>query len=269
MTSRSASVSCSQAKRLAPMCSRRPGWQAPGEHVDLADEIGDERRGRIAVDLHRRADLLDHALVHHDDAVGHRQRLFLVVRDHDRRDAELSLQRADLLAQAHALERVERRQRLVEQQQPRRGGERARQRDALLLAAGKLRRKLGPAARQADELQQFVDALGDLRLGVLAVDQAVGDVVGDAQVREQRIRLEHDAVVALGRRQPRDVALALQDGAGGLRLEPGDDAQQRRLAAARRARGSRRIRRPRAIVRSIWRSAWKVPKLFSMPSSRR
>ena len=114
------------------------------------------------VDLARRADLLDHALVHHDDAVGHRQRLFLVVRDHDRRDAEPLLQRADLAAQPHALQRVERRQRLVEQQQARRRRERARQRDALLLAARQLARVLRAAVGQADQLQQFVDARRDL-----------------------------------------------------------------------------------------------------------
>ena len=114
--------------------------QPAREDVDLADEVGDERRRRVAVDLHRRADLLDHAVVHDDDAVGHRERLFLVVRDHDRRHAERSLQRADLLAQAHALERIERRQRLVEQQQAGRRRERARERDALLLAARELRR---------------------------------------------------------------------------------------------------------------------------------
>src|SRR5256885_6789679 len=45
-----------------------------GEHVDLADEIRDEGACRIAVDLLRSADLLDPALIHHDDHVGHRQR---------------------------------------------------------------------------------------------------------------------------------------------------------------------------------------------------
>src|SRR2546427_129198 len=85
----------------------------------------------------------------------------------------------------------------------------ATQRDALLLPARQLRRVLGSAARQADELEQLVDALRDLRLRLPAVDQAVGDVVGDRQVREQRVRLEHDAVVAVARRQHRDVATVL------------------------------------------------------------
>lgn len=71
---------------------------ARGQHIHLADEIRDEGRGRLAVDLQRRANLFDHPMVHDDDAVCHRQGFFLVVRDHHRGDAELALQRTDLLA---------------------------------------------------------------------------------------------------------------------------------------------------------------------------
>jgi hypothetical protein len=170
------------------------------QHVDLADEVGDEGRRRAFIDVVRAADLLDDAVVHDHDAVGHRQRLLLVVRDHDRRHAELLLQAADLAAQADAFERVERRQRLVEQQQLGLRGQRTRERDALLLAAGQLTRVLVPRAGEADQLQQLGDPRLDLGRRPFAVHQPVGDVVGDAQVREQRVRLEHDAVVALDRR---------------------------------------------------------------------
>jgi hypothetical protein len=78
------------------------------------------------------------AAIHHHDAVGDRQRLFLVVRDEDGGDAEFALDRADLVAQRHAHLGVERRQRLVEQQQLGLGRQRAGQRHALLLAAGQL-----------------------------------------------------------------------------------------------------------------------------------
>ena len=69
-----------------------------GEHVDLADEIGDERARRLAVDLLRCADLLDPPVVHDHDRVGHRQRLLLIVGDHDRRHAKPLLQGADFAA---------------------------------------------------------------------------------------------------------------------------------------------------------------------------
>ena len=269
MTSRSVSVSRSQAKRLAPMRRSRPGCSRAGEDVDLADEIGDEGRRRVAVDLHRRADLLDHALVHDDDPVGDRERLLLVVRDHDGGDAELALQRADLLAQVDADDRVERRQRLVEQQQAGRGGERPRQRDPLLLAAGELGRELGAAARQADQLQQLLDPGGDRRLRHLAVHQAVGDVVGDREVGKERVRLEDDAVVALGRRQDRDVAPGLEDAAGGLRLQAGDDAQQRRLAAAGGAEEADELALARSSGRCPAQRPGSEPNDLRMPCRRR
>ena len=93
---------------------------------------------------------------------------------------------------------------------------------------------LAAAVRQADQLQQLGDARADLVAALAPVDEPVGDVVEDGEVGKQRVRLEHDAVVALDRRQPGDVLAALHDRAGVLRLEPGDDPQQRGLAAARR-----------------------------------
>ena len=60
------------------------------------------------------------------------------------------------------------------------------------------------------------------------------DVVAHRHVREHRVVLEHHGEPALARRQVGDVAPADQHAAGALRLQPGDDAQQRGLAAARR-----------------------------------
>ena len=115
------------------------------QDVQRADEGGDEARLRPVVDLERRADLLRPAAVHHHDAVGDRQRLFLVVRHEDRGDAEVLLDLADLLAQRHAHLGVERGKRLVEQQHLRLRRERAGERHALLLAAGELVGKRSPS----------------------------------------------------------------------------------------------------------------------------
>ena len=91
----------------------------------------------------------------HRDAVGDRERLLLVVRHVQRRDPELELDAPDLLAQLHAHLRVERRERLVEQQHLRLDRERARERDSLLHAAREL---VGIALRRVaepDELEQL------------------------------------------------------------------------------------------------------------------
>src|SRR5690606_19366310 len=61
------------------------------DKIALADEPGDERRGRSVVHLPRVSDLNERTLVHDGDPVGDAERLLLVVRDQDRRDAELTL----------------------------------------------------------------------------------------------------------------------------------------------------------------------------------
>ena len=63
--------------------------------------------------------------------------------------------------------------------------------------------------------------------------QRIRDVLPDAHVRKERIALEHDAALARAYRQRADVVALEADRAGIRRQEAGDDAQERRLAAAR------------------------------------
>ena len=139
------------------------GFHDAGENVGLADEIGDEGIGRGLVDLVRQADLLQPALVHDGDAVGHDQRLFLVMRDEQRGQPEAALQAAHLELHLLAQLAVERAERLVEQQQPRLEHGGAGERDALLLAARKLLWQALGHAVELDHLQGLRDPLGDLR----------------------------------------------------------------------------------------------------------
>ena len=138
------------------------GEHAAGHAVHRADELGDERRRRAVVDLLGRAELLEAPAVHHADAVGDRQRLGLVVGDEQRRDAEPLLDAADLDAQLVAHARVERRQRLVEQQHARLDRERSGERDALLLAAGELVGVVAGVVGEADELEHLLGARAPL-----------------------------------------------------------------------------------------------------------
>ena len=73
-------------------------------------------RRRPVVDLLRRAELLDDAVVHHDDLVAHLHRLELVVGDVDRGRAHAVVQRAQLLGHVLAELGVERAERLVHQE---------------------------------------------------------------------------------------------------------------------------------------------------------
>jgi hypothetical protein len=120
---------------------------APGrvEQHRLAHEAGDELARRPLVEIGGRALLGDPAAVHDDDAVAHRERLALVVRDVGDRQAEPLLQGADLLAHRAAQARVEVRERLVEEQH--RGLEDERAAPARRAAAGR------PRARSAARIE--------------------------------------------------------------------------------------------------------------------
>ena len=144
------------------------------------------------------------------------------------------LDRADFFAQRNADLGVERRQRLVEQQQLGLRRQCARQRDALLLTAGELVRVAVAELRQLDDLEHLRDALVGLGLADAGHLQAEGDVLRDGQVREQRIGLEHHADIALVGFQPGDVLAADDDLAGGRLLEAGNHPEHGGLAATRR-----------------------------------
>ena len=134
------------------------------EHVHVADEVGDEARARRLVDLGRRRHLHHLALVDDGDAVGHGHRLFLVVGDDDEGEAELLLQVHQFELRFLAQLLVERAERLVEQQHLRPLGDRAGERHALALAAGKLVRLALGELLELDQLQHLGDARLDLGL---------------------------------------------------------------------------------------------------------
>ena len=202
------------------------------EEVGVADERGDERGAGRLVDLGGGVDLLDAALVHDGDAVAQRHGLALVVGDVEEGDADLVVDEVELDLHVLAQLQVERGERLVEQQHLRVVDERPGDRDALLLPAADLVGLLVLVAVHLDEVEHGVDFAVDLLARLARDAQAEGDVVADAQVREQRVVLEHGVDAAHVRRQARDVAPVEEDAAGVRLLEAGEDAQQRRLAAA-------------------------------------
>ncbi len=182
----------------------------------------------------RIAGLLEHAVPHHGDPVAHRHRLDLVVRDVDRRHAQLALHPRDLGAHLHAQARVEVRERLVHQEDPRLADDRAAHRDALALAAGELARLALRAGRaRPSALAGALDAPSDLRLRRPARAQAEGDVVEHRHVRVERVVLEHHRDVAPARVEVVDDARRRSDLPGADLLEAGDHPQRGRLAAAR------------------------------------
>ncbi len=194
----------------------------------------DESGGGIVIDIARRADLLDPALVHHHDAVGDFERLFLVMSDEDRGDVNFGMQRAQPLPQLLAHLGIERAERFVEQQDARLDRQRAGKRNALSLAAGQL---AGIAVGQPVELhqiQQLLDAGADRGLvladGARLYAQAKGDVFEHRHVAEQRVVLEHESDMALAGAVSQRILAVDPHLAGIGPVEACNDPQQRGLA---------------------------------------
>ena len=108
------------------------------DNVSGSQKRRDILRRRMVVDLERSTDLFDVAHVEHCDTIAELQSFFLIVRDEDRRHVHLFQERANFATEVMSCLRIECAERLVELQNFGFVGKRARNCDALLLAAGKL-----------------------------------------------------------------------------------------------------------------------------------
>ena len=171
---------------------------------EVADVVVDGR----ADELVAAAALHDLPVAHDQDAVAEAQRLLQVVGDEHHRLADLAVQPDDLVLHVAADERVERAERLVEEQHLGVAGQRAGQPDALLHAAGQLVGVGRLVARQADELDDLpgpAQPLGPAGAGHL---QPVRDVLEHPAVRQQPEVLEdHREAVPAQLAQPLGVGL--------------------------------------------------------------
>ena len=205
-----------------------------------ADEACDEVVGRMGEQLLGRVVLGEDAAFAEDrDPVADEDRLVDVVGDEDDRLAQLPLDPQELVLEPGAGDRVEGAEGLVHQHQRRVRGERAREPDALALAARELRRVAGAvvAGREVDEVEQLVRPLVGLPLRPAEQPRHGGDVLGDGHVREEPDLLDHVADPAAQRRLvERHHARAVDANVARRQLdEPVDELHRRRLAAARRA----------------------------------
>jgi hypothetical protein len=168
----------------------------------------------------------------HHHQVGEAERLLAVVRHVHRGDAHLAADATDLLAHLQAQSRVQVRERFVEQQHLGSEREGTRERHALLLTAAQLS---GPAIGEglhAHHLERLHGAGVPLLRGHLAHVETEGHVVAHAQVRPERVPLEHHAGVPSLGRQMRDVAVAEAHASRVRFLQARDHAQHGGLAAA-------------------------------------
>ena len=162
------------------------------------------------------------------------------VRDEQVREAQALLQVLQEVEHLRLHRHVERRYRLVADDELGLGGERTGDPDALALAARELVRIAGRHGRgEPHELQQLRHAPGNLVRRKQAVrHDGLGDDLGDGHARVERgVRvLEHELDITaegapLARGERGDVTAVEGDGAARGRDQSGDHAANRRLAA--------------------------------------
>ena len=125
----------------------------------------------MAVDFIGRADLFDPAPIHDCDLIGDFEGLVLVVSHEDAGNADLVVKLAQPAPQLQTNFRIERAERLVQQQYAWFDCKRARQGDSLPLAAGELRRIAACLIAQLNQLEQLPDAFANpLRRRTLLAD---------------------------------------------------------------------------------------------------
>ena len=210
-----------------------------GEHqavddVGLADKVRDEGVLGLVVDVRGRPDLLDQALRHHDDGVGHAERLLLVMRHEDEGDPGGPLDLVELCLHVLPELRVQGRQRFVKEQHLRFRHQGTGNGHALLLAAGERGDRALLEAGQRHQPEHFGDFPFDLGIGNFLHAQGEGNVLEDIEMGEEGIALEHGVDIAFVRGKPRDVLPEEKDVALVRLLEPGNDTKGRGLAAPAR-----------------------------------
>ena len=260
------SESASARSRRLPFSASRPDRDEV--HRRHADDRRDERVDGAVVDVVGRARPAARGRSsQHADPVGHAHRLDLVVGDVDERAAELALQVLQLGAHLQPQQRVERRERLVEEIDARRADEarpiatrwRSPPERLAGLAVEEGRRSAGPRRSRSRAGRSPASCTFSFALA-----QREGEVVVDRLVRVEREVLEDDRDVALARHEVRDVARR--------RSAPGRPrgARGRRSCAAasssRRPGGpSTQKNSPSAMSRSMPSSAVTSPNRFVTP----
>jgi len=229
----------------------------PGRQSDRVPEKSRRPRiPRLSVDLERRALLLHPAISHHHHLVGERECLLLVVGNQERGDLFHCQRCRDKITSAAAQPRIQGRERLVQQHDPRATRQGSGQGRALLLTTGKLMREhfeLHPG--QAD---QFEELPQPAPVAAFSPVERELDVAADVEMRKQRPLLRNVSDVSpFGRRPGPGPGHRLPPSGNrstvGL-FETGDHAQQGRFSTARRTEQSSRTPCGQRQVHSVQRA---------------
>src|SRR6266568_557856 len=170
------------------------------QKIGRSQKSGDVFTRRMIVNFVGCSHLFEMALVEHRDVVAHLQSLFLIVRDKDRWNLDLLQKRAYLATQMHPRLRIQRAERLVKEQDLRFVGQRARNRDALLLSSRELPGIFLAMFVQPHQLEQTIYCFSSFLSRAPANLQTKGNVFLHGHARKKRVRLKDHADTALARR---------------------------------------------------------------------
>ena len=170
--------------------------------------------------------------MHDTDAVGHIDRLFLVMRDIDKSDPQLLLQTFQFQLHLPAQLQIQCSQRFIQQQYFRLIDHRSGNGNALLLSAGELVRHTFFVLFQLYQAKRTLHPLCDLRLRDFADLQSIAYVIRHVHMRKQGIILKYRINIPLVGFPIRNI-VALQDHLPAIRqFQTRNDPQRRGLAAA-------------------------------------
>ena len=187
----------------------------------------------MQVDLFGGIHLFDSSRIHHDNAVRHCHCFRLIVGDVNGGNPQTLLHPTNFHAHLHAKLCIQVRQRLIEEQNLRTYDHRSGQCNTLLLATGKLGRSAIRHRGQVHCSKCNIDLFLDFRCALLSQMQAVGHILTHAQVREQRVGLEHHRHGSLVRWDNHHVFAIEHDLTRSRIFEARNHTQGRGLAAAR------------------------------------
>src|ERR1039457_2851596 len=207
---------------------------APRRHVARdeirrAEKARHERARGAVIHLGRAAHLFDQSLAHDDELVPEGERLGLVVCHVHGREGERAQKTEKLRPEVLPELGVERGERFVEEENARPEREGARERHALLLAAGEPVDRPAPEVSHPDRLENLAGARHPLGFSHAARPEPERPVLEHREMRKERVTLENHPDVALLGGDVRDVPPVKED-LTCIRIgEPRDHPERRAL----------------------------------------
>ena len=195
------------------------------QDVTLTDEIRHKRIFWLIIHILRGANLLNFAIIHHHDGVGHGQRLFLVVGNVNETDPQTLLNIFEFGLHIFAQFQIQRRQRFIQQKHTRIVRQSARDGHPLLLPTGQGGYLPFIKPNQIHQFKHIRNRFLDFGVALFLHTHTESDIFIYIQMRKQGITLENRIHRPLVRRQVVHT-FAIKKNIAGIRSDKAADNPQ-------------------------------------------